>query len=191
MYTSDTSTLTPILDSGERLLWSGQPRRGLRLSSQDIFLIPFSLLWGGFAIFWEVSAIAMTAKAGPVGYVFPLFGLPFVFAGLYLIFGRFFVDAYLRERTFYGVTNERIIIVSGFFSRQIKSLQLRTLTDVSLTERGDRTGTITFGPTSPFNSFFGGSSWPGRSRVSSPSFDTIATAKDVYDVIRGAQKATA
>ena len=191
MHTSVTSTLTPILDPSERLLWSGQPRRGVRLSSQDIFLIPFSLMWGGFAIFWEVMAISTTAKAGSVGYIFPLFGIPFVCVGLYLIFGRFFVDAYLRDRTFYGVTNERIIIVSGLFFRQIKSLQLRTLTDVSLTERDDRSGTITFGPTLPFNNLFGGSSWPGRSRTSSPSFDTIATAKDVYDVIRGAQKGAA
>ena len=120
--------------------------------------------------------------------VFPLFGLPFVVVGLYLIFGRFFVDAYARSKTYYGVTNERIIIVSGIFSQQIKSLQLRTLTDVSLTERDDRSGTITFGPTPPMSGFYGGGSWPGSTRYMPPAFDLIESAKQVYDVIRSAQK---
>ena len=80
------NTLTQSLDGGERLLWLGQPRSGIRLRAQDAFLIPFSLLWGGFAIFWELMALTATSKApGPVAVVFPLFGLPFVFVGLYLI----------------------------------------------------------------------------------------------------------
>jgi Bacterial PH domain len=158
MFQSAETILNPQLNSGERLLWSGQPRGGIRLRGQDAMLIPFSLLWGGFAIFWECMALIATKKApGPIGVVFPLFGLPFVGVGLYLIFGRFFVDAKVRARTFYGVTNERIIIINGFFSQQTKSLQLRTLTDVSLTQRPDGSGTISFGP-APFHGWF----FPGR-----------------------------
>ncbi len=161
MFQTVESILSSQLDSGERLLWAGQPRGGIRLRGQDAFLIPFSLLWGGFAIFWEIMALTMTAKApGPIGVIFPLFGLPFVLVGLYLIFGRFIIDAKTRERTYYGLTNERIIIVSGLFSRQTKSLQLRTLTDVSLTERVDGSGTITFGPAPLFGAFYPGGSWP-------------------------------
>src|SRR3954463_10734812 len=105
MFPSSESTLAQHLDSGERLLWSGQPRSGIRLRPQDAYLIPFSLVWGGFAIFWEFMAVTQSSKAPrPVGTVFPLFGLPFVLVGLYMIFGRFFFDARSRERTFYGVT---------------------------------------------------------------------------------------
>jgi hypothetical protein len=189
MFQSVESILSPQLDSGERLLWSGQPRGGIRLRGQDALLIPFSLLWGGFAIFWEFMALKATAKApGPMAGVFPLFGLPFVVIGLYLIFGRFFVDAKIRARTYYGVTNERIIIISGLFSQQTKSLQLRNLSEVSHTQRSDGSGTITFGSAPFMGGFFPRGSWPGAGRYAPPTFDLIDHSKEVYDIIRSVQK---
>jgi hypothetical protein len=115
--------------------------------------------------------------------------LPFVFLGFYVIFGRFIVDARSRERTLYGVTSERIMIVSGLFSQQTNSLQLRTLTDLSLTERSDGSGTITFGPTHFMDSLIPVCSWPGRRRYAPPAFDLIERAKEVYEIICKAQRA--
>lgn len=186
MLQSAESILASHLDSGERLLWSGQPRSGIRLRAQDAFLIPFSLLWCGFAIFWEVSVIRSGAP-----FFFILWGGMFVFIGLFFVFGRFILDARSRARTAYGVTAERIIIVSGIFSQQTKTLQLRTLTDVSLTQRSDGSGTITFGPAQYPNQIFSAGSWPGAGRYAPPSFDLIENAKDVYDIVRKAQKASA
>ncbi|HEY3854676.1 MAG TPA: PH domain-containing protein [Verrucomicrobiae bacterium] len=188
MLESAELVLNPRLDPGEHLLWIGKPRSGIRTRSQDVFLIPFSLMWGGFAIFWEFMAITGTQKMRhPSPFAPSIFGVPFVLIGLYLIVGRFFVDAKMRARTFYGVTNERVIIISGLFSQQVKSLQLRTISDVSLTEKSDGSGTITFGPT-PFGNFFGSGSWPGGNRNAPPSFDMIEHAKEVYETIRRAQK---
>src|SRR6266446_652949 len=177
MFQTAERVLESYLDSGERLLWSGQPRGGIRLRAQDAFLIPLSILWCGFAIFWETSVIRTGAP-----FFFMLWGIPFVCMGLFLVFGRFIADARSRARTFYGVTGERILIVSGLFSQQIKSLQLRTLTDVSLTQRSDGSGTISFGPTNYMNSFFPVGAWPGAGRYAPPSFDLIERAKEVYDV---------
>jgi hypothetical protein len=131
MSTTDSaSVIAQQLSGGERLVWSGQPRSGIRFRGTDAILIPFSIVWCGFAIFWEVmaSTTAVVGKGGlgPIVMAFPLFGLPFVLIGLYLVFGRFIVDARLRGKTFYGVTSERIIIVTNPFGRRIKSLNLRT-----------------------------------------------------------------
>src|SRR5260221_4525692 len=145
MLNNPSSEIERELSSGERLLWSGQPRRGFRLRSSDAFVIPFSILWCGFAIFWEASVIT---KGAP--FFFMLWGIPFVLVGLYIVFGRFIVDARTRERTFYCVTSERIIIVSVLFAMRIKSLALRTSSNISVPERHHIRGTFNFSPSLPY-----------------------------------------
>src|SRR5436309_7822103 len=135
------------LGSSERLLWCGRPRQGIALRRSDLLMVPFSLMWGGFAFFWEYSAWSI--QNAPLFFV--LWGIPFVLIGVYIIGGRFIVDAKQRGRTVYGVTNERILIVSGLFSRKVKSLNVRSLSDVALDEGPGGTGTITFGPTNVFS----------------------------------------
>src|SRR5262245_18278787 len=99
------------LAPSEKVLWSGQPRRGLALRGTDAYFIPFSLAWGGFGIVWETTVVVSKAPL-----FFALFGLIFVVAGLYLIFGRFIVDAMQRARTVYAVTGDHIVIVTGLFT---------------------------------------------------------------------------
>ena len=184
MWSTTSSEIEKELSSGERVLWNGQPRGGIRLRPADAFMIPFSIMWGGFAIFWEAGVVTHGAP-----FFFMLWGIPFVFVGLYIMFGRFILDARTRERTFYAITSERVIIVTRLFSRSTNSLSLRTLADVTLTERADGSGTITFGPTHPFGQWSAGGAWPGAGRYAPPAFDMIDRAKEVYEVIRQAQKA--
>ena len=164
----------------EKLLWSGQPRGGIRFRSADIFLVPFSLMWGGFAFFWEYNVV----RFGTAAVSFALFGLPFVAMGLHLIVGRFFVDAWQRSRTQYFLTDQRALIVSGLFTRSVKSIPLRTLGDYTLDERTDGSGTITFGA---LNMPFGlppTRGWPGSQRYTPPAFEMIENARQVQELIR-------
>ena len=130
----------------------------------------------------------VVTKGAP--FFFMLWGIPFVLFGIYIVFGRFIVDAQARERTFYGLTNERIIIVSGLFSRQTKSLQLRTLSDISLTERADGSGSITFGPQHPMARRIP-FAWPGAGLYAAPGFEMIDRAKEIYELITRTQKTAA
>ncbi len=143
-------------------------------------MIPFSLLWGGFAIFWEAGVIASGAP-----WFFALWGVPFVLVGFYLIVGRFLWDARRRRRTFYGLSDQRVIIVAGGTSRKVTSLNLKTLSDISLTEKSDGTGTIAFGPGHPLACWWSGMTWPGVPQ-GPPSFEMISDAKHVYGLLRQA-----
>ena len=185
MWNDQQREIHAQLGPGERLLWSGQPRQGLVIRPSDAYTIPFSLMWAGFAIFWE----SMVIKSG-APFFFKLWGIPFVLAGLYFVFGRFIIDARQRSRTFYGVTNERIIIVSGLFNKSIKSLNLRTLADVSLNQRADGSGTITFAPSIQQRPWWlnAGAGMPARGQQTTPELEMIEEAKKVYDIIRTAQQ---
>ncbi|MFL5620883.1 MAG: PH domain-containing protein [Gemmatimonadaceae bacterium] len=116
---------------------------------------------------------------------FALWGVPFILIGFYITIGRFWIDARRRARTTYAVTSDRVIINSGLFTPTSKSLNLRTLSDVTLQERPDGTGTITFGPVAPFAAMYAGMSWPGMPQLS--AFEMIPDARRVYAVIREAQ----
>ncbi|WWR16772.1 hypothetical protein V1224_04875 [Lachnospiraceae bacterium JLR.KK008] len=121
----------------EHLVWKGRPVKGHVFSQRDIFMIPFSIVWGGFAIFWEVSAVVSGA---PV--FFCLWGIPFVLVGLYMIAGRFFVQQYMRGITYYAVTDRRVLISRG---GKISSLNRSCAPEMHMTVNRDGSGTIMFG----------------------------------------------
>jgi hypothetical protein len=170
------------LEPGERLLWAGVPRQGLIFRANDWFLIPLSVLWTGLAIAWTGSMASSGAHV-----LFWFWGVPFVAVGLYLIFGRFFVDAARRSKTAYGLTDRRVLIVSELRTRSVKSIPLTALPDSTLSENGAGTGSIAFGSSHPMAKWFAGTAWPGAEGLAAPSFDFIDDAKSVYARIRSAQ----
>jgi hypothetical protein len=169
------------LSSDERLLWSGRPPGGLVLRRGDIFLIPFSLLWAGFAVFWEVGVLL---SGGPVFML--VFGGFFVVIGLYIVAGRFAVDARRRAGTVYGLTDRRAIIITG---GRVQSVDLRNLGDVTLRERPDGSGTLVLGPTFPTYGMIQGVSWPGISQFMPPTFELIEHVREVHRMLRDARDA--
>jgi hypothetical protein len=189
--------LDSYLDAGEHLLWSGQPRQGVRLQASDWLAIPFSLLWCGFAFVWETVALGAAfsehAKADPrtpawVVWLFPLWGVPFVLAGLYIVFGRFFVDALRRKKTWYGITDRRVIVVSSGFSTNVATIDYINLTNLNLVERKDNSGDVLFGLPAPYAAFIP-ACWPTLRRQNlTPGFYQLPQARTVYNQIRELQQ---
>lgn len=174
--------LLPELDRSEQLVWAGRPATGILFRRGDIFLIPFTLVWCGFAIVWEIGAAASGAPL-----YFLLFGAIFVVIGIFLVAGRFWFDAFKRRRTVYGMTNERVLIKSDLFRREVKSHFIRALQETSLSERRNGKGTIRLGPDVPFGGWYRGLAWPGIN-AAAPALEEISDARQVYDQLRELQR---
>lgn len=113
-----------ILDEDEEILWQGRPDAGLRFTDRP-FLSVFGLFFGGFALFWMVMAFTLGHETGPIRYIFPLFGLPFLAVGVYMIGGRFFWSAYVRAHSHYTLTSKRAYIGTDLFGkRRLKSHEI-------------------------------------------------------------------
>ncbi len=130
------------LDPGEQILWTGAPPGGLLLRRKDLLLIPFSLLFVGFSLFWT-AGVSGALDSGGDGFVgiFLVVGLAFVGIGLFLAFGRFVVDAIQRRATAYAVTDRRALILRR---GNLKSMPLEPGLQVSISGQGR--GSIMFGP---------------------------------------------
>lgn len=103
-----------------------------------------------------------------------------------MIWGRFLYIAWRKGKTYYAVTNKRILIVTTGISRKIIDGYIRSIDSVSLTTRPDGAGTIEFSP----DSFSRSSRWGGRRSnqldidLSSLAFFDIADARSVYLTIQ-------
>lgn len=136
-YTDEFGFCRPYITPGESILWKGRPGKGHLFTGHDIFMIPFSIMWCGFAIFWEASVLTT-----PAPFFFKLWGIPFVCVGLYLVFGRFIWTAFIRKRTAYVITNKKIIRLRG---NKIDILDGNNMPPVHVSAYKDGSGTIRFG----------------------------------------------
>jgi hypothetical protein len=185
----DNAIFQDELQQGERILWSGQPETSAFFTGADFYLVPFSILWGGFAIFWEVMVIKTIGRAGSekFGIGGALFGIPFVLMGLYFIFGRFFWKTYKKRRTYYAVTDKRVIVLTLLANKNVQADFIDRIPTMNLSTRPDGTGTITFGNTPGVSGMYGNTgmdffgSFYGQS---APTFYDIKDADRVYRLVK-------
>jgi hypothetical protein len=171
----------PYLFSGERILWTGQPKRGVVLRPSDAFLIPFSLLWTGMVV-WMFTQTLNSPNGTQPDVVLIIF-LAF---GIYATIGRFVHDAAIRSKLNYAVTDQRILVLRGSRSSKLTSLDVRHLPKLELTQYGDGTGTLAF----ESQNWFPG--WGGTNALSLwvPSLNAgaqlfrIRDPRKVYELIR-------
>ncbi len=131
------------LMDGESILWKGKPQIKI-FTIADIPITIFALFWCGFVTMWEINAIKMSPKTPGFDF-FPIFGLPFVIVGLYLLIGRFFYRYFNLKNTHYFVTNKRIVELTKFFGKNIsREIFLDSLTGVEKTVEKNGASTIFF-----------------------------------------------
>lgn len=139
--------IQPYLLSDETMHWAGVPNPNIIFHSDDWALVPFSLLWGGFAIVWEAGALGYFGDTQNSDAFMVLWGIPFVLVGQYMIWGRFLHDAWLKRRTYYAVTNHRVVAIQDGWSINTSTTLLQGITGIE--REGDAVGTLWFGPKYP------------------------------------------
>jgi len=147
-----TSVMDPLVElqthlrADEQLLWHGVPDQRVWLAPADTFLIPFSIMWCAFAVFWESTVVA---DRGPV--FAEVWGVPFVAAGAYFVVGRFAYKRYHKGRTAYGITSRRALIAEP---RCFSDISLHHQQVTVKRARDGRHASIFFGPgTGPVRGF--------------------------------------
>ena len=93
------------LEAGERVRWKGRGMLQEALTRFALYL--FAIPWTAFALFWTAMAWsatgAMDENAGFLSYAFPLFGLPFIAVGIFMLATPFlagYVDVLADARPF-------------------------------------------------------------------------------------------
>lgn len=172
------------LSQDERPIWWGRPKTGLSTNRADYLVSALGLVLIVMAMLWLIAALQRGEQVWAL-----------VAGGIVLLLGmrmaavRVILDAMRRARTLYAITGRRIIIVGWSMGRQVRSIPLRSLREVSLDEGKDGYGDVAFAAgkheaaqrrapsllmgRSPYNNYFEG----------------IGQARAVHDLLLRAQDA--
>lgn len=96
------------LQPSESLVWHGWQLA--RIEPRTFAIYVFAVPWTAFSLMWTVLASGAigTPGIGLAGIAFPLFGLPFIAVGCWML-SRPFVPLWERGRVLYVVTDRRVI----------------------------------------------------------------------------------
>lgn len=128
---SDAHPFDVILDKDEKLYWAGRPNHVIFLLTGLPFLI-LGCLWGSFDIFGFILPMlkAPPGKGIPVGFALPFFLLHM--SPLWLALLNMLRLYLVRNNTWYGFTNKRLVLRTGFWGIDFKTLDYDKISDISV-----------------------------------------------------------
>lgn len=133
----------------ENIIFSEQPERKL-LSLSDIYIIPASLAFLVFGIGWLWTVIRISAP-----FLLIFLGVLLILAGCYVSFGRLIFKMNIKRRTYYFVTNQRIIHFRDGKKPKTLSMKIQSIPKIKKAIRKDGSGTLIFGDSSELHLFYG------------------------------------
>lgn len=167
------------LRKNENLLWIGQPRCDfvfvpydwVLVTSALAVLVLATLLWFTNDTVFDNSWVA----------IFCLFALGI---GTYSL-ARFPLDLIRRRKTFFLVTNQRIIVkISTCLERTLKSVEYSSDFELSITSSPHDSFTIYFGRSNNFLNLIYPPNYPLFDWILPPSFYFLSDTSSVVEIIR-------
>jgi hypothetical protein len=153
----------------EKILWSGQPEPGL--TKGEIYIILFALFYLGTTGYMEFFAILS------FDLITMVFFSPFVILGFYILVWNPAYKHYQKKRTYYAVTNQRVLILINSSNKKVESKLISQIPVLNKTINKNGIGTIQFDYT--------GYTGTGRDlyRIEGLSFDKIKDVDIVYKLV--------
>lgn len=122
-----------VLKPGEVVRWTGRPGVMTCLLRGGVPFL-FGLFFMCFSVFWTLGASTKSLY-------FALFGVPFILVGLVFVTAPF-QFAFLATRTYYVVTDQRVIILTSFVGLRTRSYFAKDIYDLEAIDRGSDRGSI-------------------------------------------------
>jgi hypothetical protein len=144
----ETHAIEIKLLPNETIHWYGKPNPWVIFAFGDSFLIPFSLLCGAFAFYWEYTTFNLESQilsGGPFTYLYPITGIPVVLVALYLIIGRFFYKFWKKTKTTYAVSNKRLMVITQTGTRKERFQFLNHIQTIKKYVGKNGSGSLAFG----------------------------------------------
>lgn len=132
------------LGPDEDVLWHGWHLG--RIDPRDFLIYVFAVPWTVFSIAWTGFAAAAIAGAGDdgpglIGWAFPLFGLPFIAVGVWML-SRPFGPVLQRGRVLYVVTSVRLLKLGMGRLLETDTVPANRIGLAQRREQRDGTGTL-------------------------------------------------
>jgi hypothetical protein len=175
--------LSRAVPADEPIRWTGRP--GPRVGDwRDWFFVIFGIEWTALTALFTAGAIAIVINGGMRGdnplwspVCFPLFGVPFVLFGIWMITAPARARRRLRD-TVYAVTDRRAVVIEcGYWGTTVRSFGPEQLAGSSFIERPGSRGDLILSETAHVDS-------DGVRHVTQVGFLNISDARRVEELIR-------
>ena len=127
-----SESIASMLTPGEKLLWSGKPKKSVFILENVFQMLPFALIWLAFDAFFIVMMVK-TSGSMPEGmwlFLIPFFALHLLPVWLWL--SKVLTANKRYKNTEYCITDKRVIIKSGFIGMQVNSLMMKDIANVDM-----------------------------------------------------------
>lgn len=119
--------LDKVLDQNEKVLWEGAPSFWPFFFSRSFFLTIAGIFWMvGVLVFFANSWEAM----GSFRYL--MFATPHFWIGVFLVFGPTIYAALVFNKTYYAITDKRVIIQKGVIGRDFEMIDFDQVTNAEV-----------------------------------------------------------
>lgn len=139
MNSKEKTLIEKELINDENVLWSGRPK-GAKSNVDDMLRTAFGLL-GILVLFVMILPILIAEGISPKLILFS----PFAIAYLNLVFGKNITKSYRLKRTYYYVTDKRIIVIRDFKNRRLSSAFVGMLDSIEVKHDRSRGYDVIFG----------------------------------------------